>query len=86
LSETRRRQVNETVAPNVVIYQQFSNFQTFFGNKGISVTKKRNSGARANKSMGIKEILRSSKKNRPVSHLYSSIGSGPIVGKEFIKL
>lgn len=81
LSEARRRQANETAAPNVVIYQQFSNFQTFFGKNGTSVNKKRSSRTRVNKSMGIKEILRNRKKNSPTSQMYSSIGSGPIAGK-----
>lgn len=77
LSENRRRAANETAAPNVVIYQQFSNYQTFFGNK----KSKRSSGPRVNPAIGLKEMLNKRKKNSPKNKLFSSIGSGPIESK-----
>jgi len=77
LSENRRRIANETAAPNVVIYQQFSNCQTFFGNKKT----KRGSRGRVNPNFGLKEIMRNRNKHSPKSKLFSSIGSGPIGSK-----
>ena len=56
LSENRRRVANETAAPNVVIYQQFSNYQTFVGRK-----MNKSSRGGLNQSVGIKEILRNRK-------------------------
>lgn len=73
LSENKRRAANETAAPNAVIYQQFFNYQTFFGNK----KSKRSSGPRA-KPTGFKKMSNMRKISQ--NELFSSVGSGPIEG------
>ncbi|CAI2382395.1 unnamed protein product [Moneuplotes crassus] len=71
INENRRRAANGTAAPDAVIYQQFFNYQTFFGNK----TKKRSSGTGVNPA-GMRKMSGISKISN--NKLFSSIGSGPI--------
>lgn len=85
LSEGRTREANESAAPNVIIYQKF---KLSIGNK-----KKRNNRFKINQSMGINEMANYRKqsvrdsiqsKGSINNQLFSSIGSGPILGNTYI--
>ena len=87
LSEGRGREANESAAPNVIIYQKF---KLSIGNK-----KKRNNRFKINQSMGIKEMINYRKqsvrdslpnKGSINNQLFSSIGSGSIIGKDLFIL
>ncbi|CAI2382352.1 unnamed protein product [Moneuplotes crassus] len=76
LNDNKRRAANETAAPNAVIYQQFFNYQTFFGNK----KSKRSSGTRV-KPAGFNKMSNMRKISQ--NELFSSVASGPIEGSSF---